>query len=321
MSAPLGAWNRPRVRGAGPAIPPAPLHPFARVQLSVTFRLVTSTAYNRSSGWAALALASTPLTAQAAQGTSVLSGLLMLPFMLALAVAGHVLLGRGAKAVAAAASPLASGEPEVGGYERRVYGTAERAMLEVVGLVLASGLVMWVGMAWGIGWVGAIGFLMLLGAVGLDMYRWERVTVSASYVWFQRGFGQTVHQVAIENIRDVSVSEAEAPGFTLRHLNRNRVCRLSMRMNDKRVVALPKTDAQSDLEAVETAANHIRTRQQLIGDRHAVKRSSDLGSQVAAAVAEQPASVEREMMRELKRLRQKATAPDLPPAVKPARKA
>jgi hypothetical protein len=242
--------------------------------------------------------------------------ILILPFMLAIALAGHILIGRGAKALASVIAPLASGQPEVTGYERRVYGTADRAMLEVVGVVLASGIVMWVGMAWSIGWVGFIGFLMLLGAVGFDLYRWERVTVSASYVWFQRGLWQTVHQVAIENIRDVTVTEAEAEGFTLRHLNRNRVCRLSMRMNDKRVVALPKTDALSELDAVETTANHIRTRQQLAGDREEVKRSSDRGTQAAAEVANQPASVDREMMRELKRLRQRANAPDVPAAVK-----
>ncbi|MGY4827254.1 hypothetical protein ACVNIS_01600 [Sphaerotilaceae bacterium SBD11-9] len=245
-----------------------------------------------------------------------MTSLLMLPFMLAIAIAGHVLLGRGAKAVVAATSPLASGQPEISGYERRVYGTPERAMLEVVGLVLASGVVMWVGLAWGLGWVGLIGFLMLLGAVGLDLSRWERVTVSANYVWFQRGLGHKVHQVAIENIRDVSVTEAEAEGYTLRHLNRNRMCRLSMRMADKRVVALPKTDAHSELEAVETLANHIRTRQQLAGDKNAVKRSSEQGSQAAAEAAKLGSSVDRDMLRELKRLRQRANAPDLPPAVK-----
>ncbi|MBX3622566.1 MAG: hypothetical protein KF891_21580 [Rhizobacter sp.] len=246
---------------------------------------------------------------------------LTLPFLLALAVAGHILLGRGAKALAAAASPLATGEPEVGGYERRVYSTADRAMLEVVALVLASGVVMWVGMTWHLGWVGALGFLMLLGAVALDMARWERVTVSANFVWFQRGFGHTVHQVAIENIRDVTVVESEAEGFTLRHLNRNRVCRLNMRMNDKRVVALPKTDAHAELEAVETLANLIRSRQQLAGDREAVKRSADKGSDAAALAARQSSSADREMMRELRRLRQKAQSPDLPPAVKRAGKA
>lgn len=265
--------------------------------------------------WAAFfTLACLPVAAHAASRASA-SSVLTLPFLLAFAVAAHVLLGRGAKAVAAAWSPLATGELEIGGYERRVYGTAERAMLEVVALVLASGLVMWVGMTWSIGWVGFFGFLMLLGAVVLDMLRWERMTVSASNVWFQRGMGHTVHQVAIENIRDVSVTEVEAPGFTLRHLNRNRVCRLSMRMEDKRVVALPKTDAQSELEAVEAAANHIRNRQQMLQNRQAAKRSQEPASQAATEVAKQPASsLDREMMRELKRLRQQAQASQAPAA-------
>ena len=91
---------------------------------------------------------------------------------------------------------------------------------------------------------------------------------------------------------------------------------LSMRMNDKRVVALPKTDAHGELDAVEATANNIRTRQQLSTDREAVKRSSDQGSKAAAEATQQSPSVDREMMRELKRLRQRANAPDLPPAVK-----
>lgn len=241
---------------------------------------------------------------------------LTLPFLLALAIGLHLVLGRAAKAVASAVFPLATGEPEVAGYERRVYSTPERAMLEVVGLVLASGLVMWVGLTWSLGWVGLLGFLMLLGAVALDLLRWERVTVSANNVWFQRGLRHKVHQVALENIRDVSVVEAEASGYTLRHYDRNRVCRLNMRMKDKRVVALPKTDAYSELDAVEALANHIRSRQQLAVDREAVKRSSVQGSQAAAEEARKPASTDRELMRELRRLRQRANAPDLPPAVK-----
>ncbi len=259
-----------------------------------------------------------PAIAHAADGFSAAS-LLMLPFLLALAVGSHILLGRGAKALAAASSPLASGEMEIGGYERRVYTTADRAMLEIVGVVLAAGFVMWLGAAFENGWIAFAGWLGVLGAVGLDMARWERVTVSANNVWFQRGFGKKVHQVAIENIRDLTVAENDAPGFTLRYLNRNRICRINMRMNDKRIVALPKTDALGHLDAVETTANHIRTRLQLARDREATRRSSDNASKAAQLAASQPGSMDREMLRELKRLRQKAQAPDhVPPAVKKA---
>ncbi|HZE90874.1 MAG TPA: hypothetical protein VE029_04065 [Rhizobacter sp.] len=235
------------------------------------------------------------------------AGWLMLPFLLAAAVAMHIAIGRGAKALAAVLSPLTRGELEVSGYERRVYGTAVRAMQEIVGLVLLAGLVVWLGMAWGLPWATPIGALILVAAVVLDLLRWERVNVSASYVWFQRGLGQSVHQVALENIRDVSVVETEARGFTLRRLNRNRLCRLNLRMNDKRVVALPKTDAYSELDAVEAAANLVRTRQQLL-DSRAGHRQAHPKARKADEVTTQPAVHDREMMRELKRLRRCAKA-------------
>jgi hypothetical protein len=267
--------------------------------------------------WASgLCLPALPLPVQAANGGgSVLSTLLMLPFMLALAVALHVLLGRAAKAVASSASPLARGEPEAGGYQRSVYGTAQRAVLEVVVLVLVAGVSMWIGMAWAASWATWLGLLTLLGAVTLDLSRWERVTVSASYVWFQRGLGQTVHQVAIENIHDITVAEADVPGFTLRHLNRNRVCRLNMRLNDKLVVALPKTDAHGGGEAVEAVANLIRTRQGLVESRQALAKSSEEASRAAANAVLTQSDKDREMLRELRRLRQQALAPELPRAV------
>ena len=88
----------------------------------------------------AAALALTPAWAQAATGSSIVAGILMLPFMLALGIALHVVISRIAKTVAASASPLATGELEVGGYQRRVYGTVDRAMLEVVAVVLLSGV-------------------------------------------------------------------------------------------------------------------------------------------------------------------------------------
>mgnify|MGYP002141142635 CR=1 FL=1 len=44
---------------------------------------------------------------------------------------------------------------------------------------------------------------LLQGGGSLDLRRWERVAVSANNLWFQRGLGQKVHQVALENIRDV----------------------------------------------------------------------------------------------------------------------
>ena len=190
-----------------------------------------------------------------------------LPLMLLLAIGAHVLLGRSLKAVVAASRPLAGDLPEVGGYERLVYGTADRAMRDIVLMVLGAGLLFWLAMLLTMPWVASLGILLLIGALALDLRRWERVTVSSDALWFQRGLGQKVHQVPIDNIRDITVTEADAPGFTLRHGLGNSLCRLNLRLQDKRIVALPKTDARGGLDAVETVANHIRTRQQLVNDR------------------------------------------------------
>jgi hypothetical protein len=233
----------------------------------------------------ALIVSGSPAVAAAtprATGFASFSTWLLLPFLVAFAVAGHILIGRGAKALTASFQPLASGELELASYDRHVYGTSDRAMLEIVVVPIVAGLVIWIGVGLSFGWLIGLGILGVLGAVAFDLARWERVSVSASYVWFQRGFTGKVHQVAIENIRDVSVVEEDGTLPTLRHLNNNRVCRLLMRMTDKRAVALPKTDAETGLEAVENAANQIRWRLQALLDKQNDKRGDKPASARAA---------------------------------------
>lgn len=247
---------------------------------------------------------------------------LWLPFGFVLAIGAHATIGRALKAIVSAVAPLASGAPEASGYQRSVYGTPGPATTQIVGIVLVAGLLLGLGITLGNGWIGSGGLLVLVAALGLDLQRWERVAASADWVWFQRGFGQKVHQVAIENIRDISVQEDDAPGFTLRHGSRNRVCRLNLRMNDKRIVALPKTDAHVDVDAVETVANHIRSRQELMQEL-ASRRPG--GAPAAAPRAMAPDTVppvdtadgdaDKEMQRALRRLRRQAAA--APPAAAP----
>ncbi|WP_457333195.1 hypothetical protein [Rhizobacter sp. P5_C2] len=286
----------------------------------------------------ALGSPSVAAAATRATGLASFSTWLMLPFLVAFAVAGHILIGRGAKALTASFQPLASGELELAGYDRNVYGTSDRAMLEVVVVPFVAGLVIWLGVALSFGWLIFVGILGVLGAVAFDMARWERVGVSANYVWFQRGVTGKVHQVAIENIRDVSVVEEDGTLPTLRHFNRNRVCRLLMRMTDKRAVALPKTDAETQLEAVENAANQIRWRLQALLDKQNDKRGDKRADRPAGERSEPgaatrpgfvstrpgppdtmpgvpdpdggriPTAGDKEMLRELRRLRKQRAA-------------
>jgi hypothetical protein len=250
------------------------------------------------------------------RAVNLLSAVLTLPMAMAASAATHYLASRAVKAVMWSASPLSTGEPQAFTYERNVYFTAEATTMQIVGAVLAAGVVVWLGGMTGWTWLTALGVLAWAGAFAYDLRRWERVAVSANNLWFQRGLGQTVHQVAFENIRDVHVEERDARGFTLRHGTHNRVCRLQVRMKDKRIVALPKTDAHSGLADVEAVANQLRQRLRHMEDRASVKRAEEVGHEAAQAAAQAPAAGDAEIRRALRRLRAGALAPDVPKAVK-----
>jgi hypothetical protein len=241
---------------------------------------------------------------------------LTLPMSVAAALGTHVLAARAVKAVLWSTSPLSAGEPQAYSYERNVYRTAEMGAMQIVGLAIATGVLAWLAAAADSGWLWLLAVLAWAGTLALDLLRWERVAVSANNLWFQRGLGQTVHQIAFENIRDVAVEERDAKGFTLRHATANRVCRLQVRMTDRRLVALPKTDAHAGLADVEEVANQLRQRLRHMEDREALKRSSADADSAAKEAAERPPAEEDELKRALRRLRRGATAPDVPKAVK-----
>jgi len=243
---------------------------------------------------------------------------LWLAFGFVLAIGAHVGIGRALKAIVSAITQLASGAPEASGYQRSLYGTPGSATSQVVAIVVVAGLLLGLGITLGNGWVVGAGLVLLVVALGLDLQRWERVAASADWVWFQRGLGQKVHQVAIENIRDISVQEDDAPGFTLRHGSRNRICRLNLRMNDKRIVALPKTDAHVDLDAVETVANHIRSRQELMQELASRRPGGGAATSSSRPDAPPPpidtadGDADKEMQRALRRLRRQAAGEPAP---------
>ena len=234
----------------------------------------------------------------------------------AAAGAAHYLGSRAVKAVLWSVSPLSTGEPQAYAYERDVWRTAEPATLQVQAAVLGSGLVVWLGAVAGQSWLSGLGVLAWIGALLFDLQRWERVAVSANNLWFQRGFWEKVHQVAYENIRDAHIEEKDAGGFTLRRGRDNRVCRLQVRMKDKRVVALPKTDAHSGLADVEEVANQLRQRLRHLEDREAMKRSEAAAHEAAQQAAVAAPSGDAELRQALRKLRAGALAPDVPKAVK-----
>lgn len=234
--------------------------------------------------------------------------------MLALGLGLHWLASRSAKAVAWAAMPLASGEAEACHYERRVYHTAQPQMLQVMGLALCGGLLFWGAWHWGPRWLWGVGLLMVAAALALDLLRWERVSASANGLWSQSGLGGEVQQVAIEDIGEIDVEEEDVAGLTLRHGRHNRLCRLQVRLTDGEPVDLPWTDAGTGLDEVEALANHLRARQSIRGDRQSLQAAAEHATEAARAAAAQAPGHDAERVRELKRLRRGALAPDVPKA-------
>jgi len=234
---------------------------------------------------------------------------LALPFTLALGVAGHAVLSRGVKVVLWAWSPLATGEPEAASYERRVYHTADMPMMQIVAASAATGLLPWIGLATGAAVWWFIGLLALSAVIALDVLRWERVAVSGHNLWFQRGFRGKVHQVVMDNIRDASLEEMDAGGFTLRHGTHNRLVRLQVRMSDKRLIALPKTDASSGLQAVQAVADFLTMRLQQIRDRDLARKPSLADLPPPGAMSDPLATKEEDLRRALARLRKHAAKP------------
>jgi hypothetical protein len=243
-----------------------------------------------------------------------ISLLLTLPFMLGLALGMHWFASRTAKAVAWAVSPLATGEAEAYRYERRTYQTAHVEMLQIIALAAFGGLLFWLALQWGQSWLWALGFLVVAAAVACDLWVWERVSASANFLWAQRGLRGDVKQVAIENIHELSVEEADTGGFTFRHGRQNRLCRLQVRLNNDDAVELPWTDAYTGFDDVEAMANHLRARQLIRGEGQALQRAEAKAGAAARAAAAQPPSRDAEMLHELNRLRKGALAPDLPKA-------
>lgn len=238
---------------------------------------------------------------------------LLLPVSFGLAVGLHVALARTTKGVLSSVDPLCEGEPPIGGYERRVLSTAHPTIGPVLSALAAAGTLLWLALASSHAVFWALLPLALAAALWFDLKAWERVTVSASRVWHQAGWGAAKSSWPIADIEDLRIEETDAGGFTLRHGRANRVARLWLRLRDRHKVGLAQTDAQSAEEAVESTANRIRERiaQGLSADALAQSEAAARqAARAAALAAAQEDPQRREERLALQRLRQKALAPD-----------
>lgn len=241
---------------------------------------------------------------------------LLLPVSFGVCVGLHWAVARTVKGVLSAARPLAEGEPAIGGYERRVLGTAGPGLHGLLAALAGAGVLLWLALVVG----GAFFWLLLPAALGgalwLDLRLWERVVVGPSQVWFQPGWGAETQRIPIGEVEDLRIQEADAAGFTLRHGRSNRVARLWLRRHDRQLVGLALTDAHTGDEAIEACANRIRERIAQGVSQAALARSEAQAAAAARAVAEAAArgtdAATAEARLALQRLRQQALAPDAP---------
>jgi hypothetical protein len=240
---------------------------------------------------------------------SMIGTLLMLPVMVGLGLGTHAVLAGAAKGVIASARPVTGDEPTTAHYERRVYRTADPAMLQVAGVAAAAGVLAWLGVALGAGWPWALALLALVAAIALDLQRWERVGASPTAVWVQRGVRGDPRRIPYEQVLDLRVEEEEIGGFTLRHGTSNRIARLWLRLPDHKAVALPVTDADHGLDGVEAVANQIRSRKAQMDSRHDMARAEAEAARRAREAAAAGPSADAEARLALRRLREKALDP------------
>jgi hypothetical protein len=239
--------------------------------------------------------------------------LLLLPVMVGLGLGVHAGLAAAAKGVIASAWPVTGSEPTTAYYERRVYRTADPAMLQVAGVAAAAGVCAWLGVALGAAWPWLLALAVLGAAVVLDLQRWERVGTSPSGVWVQRGVKGEPRRLPFEQILDLRVEEEDVRGFTLRHGLSNRVARLWLRLPDRQALALPVTDADQGLEGVEAVANQIRSRKAQMDSRQDLARAEAEAQRRAREAAEAGPSAEAEARLALRRMRERALDPAAAP--------
>jgi hypothetical protein len=164
-----------------------------------------------------------------------------------------------------------------------VYHTADRPMLEIVGLAAGAGLVLWWPSATGWAACGPLAFVLLGVAVAVDVLRWERVAVSAHNLWFQRGYRSRVHQVALENIRDVRSRRAKATASPC--ATAATTARAAARAHEGQARRRLAQDRRaSGVDAVEAVANHLRMRLAQMRDREPARACC------AAATAPRPSA-------------------------------
>lgn len=204
---------------------------------------------------------------------------------------------RAVKAVQLSASPLSGEHMDSFVYERTLLAVSETDMLWTWAALLAAGAGWW-GYAQGLpeaAWFGVAGLLAWLGAVGWDLWCWERVAASVKFVTWRRGWQHSPRRVPVSRLTELHVVEKPGPlGLG--------TCYIALQMDDGKAIKLPRTSVPLQLRRVEDVANFVRLQMQQVEEMR--RRTANERRREGKPVLD---AQERELRQRLKALRQGRT--------------
>lgn len=178
-------------------------------------------------------------------------------------IAGAVLLEqlvvRITRAVLLSASPLSGEHMDSFVYERSLWTLGEKDLIPLWIALLAAGALAWSAFGFGMHWLLGLAALAWLGALGWDLWTWERVAASVKFVTWRRGWQHSARRVPISKLVGVHVTEKSLAGPI-------GVCYLALETDDGKAVKLPRTGLPGGLGRVENVANFIRLQMQQVED-------------------------------------------------------
>lgn len=179
--------------------------------------------------------------------------------VLALAVLAGLtwLLTRAARAVALSFRPM-SGELTDAAVYHRNFLNLQSADVQIIWVLLACGAIgaalardgspAWL-------WLSVVA---MVGALGWELWTWERAAASTRMVTWQRGFRRSTRQVPISRIGELHLVERRGPAWLGPLAGRLGQCYIALQLREGSVAKLPRTGMLGGRSQVEDVANHIR---------------------------------------------------------------
>lgn len=194
------------------------------------------------------------------------AALIGLPVAIAAAAALEQLAAAGLRTLLLARSPLTGDLPDSRIYHRLLLTPHEPQMITLGALLGACGLATVLGFAGGWGWL-ILATMLWMGALGWDMWHWERAAASVKFVAWRRGWQRSARRLAVTGIKEVHVVEKAGGWSWMPQLLRPTACYVALVRHDGSAVKLPRTGVWfGGLTRVENLASFVRMQIDIVSD-------------------------------------------------------